>query len=181
VSEGTATEVEVIESGGVIKVGDLVIDESTGEVLDWPAGTGNRVEYLTKLCVEAQQAIKAWEAALNGYKHALGKLLDDEAVTSLKTGYGTPAWRTQNRTTGRPERVADVARAHELAPAQVDEIWRCATALDAKRLIALADAGAIPPSVAADLIDTKTSRFLVVTAARPPAPVVERVTGKLPQ
>lgn len=162
-----------------LKIGDLLIDEETGEVLEWPAGSGaDRLAYLTRQCVEAQRAVKAWETALNAYRAAIGRLLDDAGIDSVRTQHGAAAIRNRTNRVGRPERVPDVADRYELRREQVEAIWQCAATLDAKRLLALSEAGAIPDDAARDLIDSKTIAYVQVTAARPAPPSIERAGGR---
>lgn len=164
-----------------IRIDDLLIDEATGEVLEWPAGMrGERVEYLTRRCVEAQAAMKAWEVAYNAYLAALGKMLTDAGVRSIKTAWGTPSLRSRTDRRGRPERVPKVAARYELSPQQVQAIWMCASALDAKQIQALADDGVLPPEAADDLIEVKTFTWVVVMPAKLEPPLIERTVVDWP-
>ncbi len=166
---------EVEDSGGLIRVDDLVVDVTTGEVVEWPrAVRGDRIEYLVHQLVEAQRAAKLWQEAAAVYKAALGRCLTDAGLTAMQTSSGRVAWRTRVLRRGRPERVETVAAPYELTREQVGAIWACAATLDAKKLSALAAAGAIPQEAADELIEEQVSRFVVVTPARPAPPRVER-------
>ena len=47
------------EQSGLIKIGELIIDETTGEIIQWPTHvSGDRVEYLTNMCVQAQSVFE---------------------------------------------------------------------------------------------------------------------------
>lgn len=166
---------EPTESADVIKIGDLLIDLATVEVLEWPSELrGDRIEYLIQQLVEAQRAVKLWQDAVTAYKRALGKCLTEAGLTSIHTAAGVAAWRTRALRRGRPERVEAVAARYELSRDQVADIWTCASALDAKKLAALAEAGVIPREAVDDLVDVTVSRFVVVTPARPAPPTIER-------
>ncbi len=168
-------ERELSEPAEVIKIGDLLIDLATGEVLEWPRDLrGDRIEYLIQQLVEAQRAVKLWQDAVNAYKVALGRCLTDAGLISMHTSAGVAAWRTRTLRRGRPERVEAVAARYELNREQVAAIWACASALDAKKLAALAEAGVIPHEAVDDLIEVTVSRFVVVTPARPAPPSIVR-------
>ena len=119
--------------------------------------------------------MKAWEAAFNAYRAVLAKQLEDAGVVSISTPYGTPVLKRRTDRRGRPDRVDEVVQRYELAREQVQAIWMCASALDVKRLLALADAGAIPQDAASALIEVKTTSWVQVTPSRPEPPTVQRM------
>ena len=151
-----------------VRVGDLIVDPTTGEVVSRPSdGTDeSELETLTRVCAEAQATIKEATAIYDAARAALLKLLTEAGERSLPTRYGTPSLRTQTRRTGQPARVAEVAQRYELSREQTELIWMCAAALDAKQLDALAEAGLLPPEARNDLIEVKSTSYVTVAPLR---------------
>jgi hypothetical protein len=155
------------EAAAPVQVGGLVIDPGTGEVLSRPAGTTEgEFDQLTRICSEAQQTIREAQAVLDAARAALLKLLADEGLDSMRTPYGTASVRTRVTRAGKPERVEEIVRRFELAREQVEQIWMCAASLDAKKLDALAEAGALPAGAVEDMIDVKSTSYVQVSAPR---------------
>jgi hypothetical protein len=157
------------ERNGVARVaaGGLLIDPETGEVLSRADGTDeSEFDQLTRVCREAQRQIKEAQAVLDAARAALLKLLSDEGLPSIRTPYGTAALVTKVTRAGRPERVEEIVRRYELAREQAEQIWMCATALDAKKLDALVEAGALPEEAVQDMVDVKTTSYVQVSAPR---------------
>lgn len=150
-----------------VLAGGLLIDPATGEVLSGstPAGE-SEFDQLTRVCREAQQQIKEAEAVLTAARSALLKLLTDEGLPSMRTPYGTAAVITKTTRTGKPDRVEEIIDRFELAREQIEQIWMCATALDAKKLDALAEAGALPAEAVQSMIDEKRTAYVQVSAPR---------------
>jgi hypothetical protein len=155
-----------------VKIGDLIIDEETGEILEMPEGAGEPLEWLTHRANEARAASKAWEGIGGMYKKAIGQLLIKAGVKSMRTQYGTPGWRGRLTRTGRPERLPEVAKEHELSRDQQNAILGCASALDAKKLDALEG---VPKEAKAGLVDESESSWVQISPATPQPPEVERV------
>jgi hypothetical protein len=155
------------EGGGAapVKVGDLIIDPATGEVLS-RAGASSESEFdqLTRVCAEAQRTIKEAQTVLDAARAALLRLLADEGLTAMRTPHGTASLRTRVTRTGRPDRVEEIVRRYELARDQVEQIWMCAATLDAKKLDALVEAGALPVEAADEIVDTRTVSYVQVSA-----------------
>lgn len=153
----------------IVTMAGFSIDPATGEVLGGSAGSGDdQITELTRVCAEAQRVMKDQEAIYNAARAALERLLTESGRQSVTTAYGTPSLRRQIRRQGRPERVSDAVRRFELSQAQENLIWTCATALDAKQLDALAEAGALPADAIAEIVEAKTVAFLQVVPVRPP-------------
>jgi hypothetical protein len=153
-------------AAGVL-AGGLLIDPATGEVLAGSTpGAESDFDQLTRVCREAQQQIKEAEEVLKAARAALLKLLTDEGLPSMRTPYGTASVITKTTRTGKPERVEEIVHRYELAREQIEQIWMCATALDAKKLDALAEAGALPPDAVQGMIDVKSTSYVQVTASR---------------
>jgi hypothetical protein len=64
-----------------VEVEGLLIDEDTGEVLDWPEGvTGDRFEWIKSRMIEANAQKTRWDQLCGYYKQALGRMLDEMGV-----------------------------------------------------------------------------------------------------
>lgn len=154
------------------KIGDIIIDEETGEILQMPEGIGDPLEWFTHLANEANAASNAWKATAGMYRQAIGRLLDQAGVKSMKTQYGTPGWRGRLNRKGRPERLPEVTEQYELSRDQQNAILGCASALDAKLLDALEG---VPQEAKSDLIEVSESSWVQITPPRPAPPDVEKV------
>ena len=66
-----------------------------------------------------------------------------------------PSIGAQTSRIGRPERVLDAVRRYSLSRDQEQLIWQTATALSAKDLEALAEAGVLPTDAVAEIVDVK--------------------------
>jgi len=155
-----------------VKIGDIIIDEETGEILQLPEGIGDPLEWLTHKANEANAASKAWKGIAGKYCNALGGLLTKAGVKSMRTQYGTPGHRTRVDRRGRPERLPQAVERYELSPSQQFAILGCASALDAKRLDALEG---VPTEAKEDLIDESVSSWVQISPATPMPPEVETV------
>jgi len=143
------------------QAGELSIDPETGEVIGWSAAAGeDQLTALARICAEAQAAMKEQEAVYNAARAALQRLLEESGRRAAPTPYGTPTLRTQTRRSARPDRVLDAVRRFELSREQEQLIWQTATALDAKELDALTQAGALPADAVEALVETKQVAFL---------------------
>ncbi len=150
-----------------VQVGDLIVDPTTGEVVSRSAEVAeSELETLTRVCAEAQATIKEATAIYDAARAALLKLLTEAGERSLPTRFGTPSLRTQVRRTGQPARVAEVVQRYELSREQAELIWMCAATLDAKQLDALAEAGLLPADALADLIEVKSTSYVIVAPIR---------------
>ena len=155
-----------------VKVGDLVIDEETGEILETPEGIGDPLEWLTHKANEAQRAGKAWEAVFGMYKAALGVLLTKAGVKSIQTQYGAPGWRSRKNRRVRVDRLPDVIKDYELTHAHVEALLLCAPGLTVKDVEALD----LPDGAKEKLIeDGLPTAYLQITPPTPMAPDIERV------
>lgn len=161
--------------GQAVKVGDLLIDESTGEVLEWGDVSGDRFEWLTLQAIRAQRSIDGWEQALGIIKRALGWMLSQADQRSIRTPYGTPRWASRVDRVAAPERVPKVIEAFEL-PREVEMlIWMTAKSLDPKKLTELEANGILPEGIAKALIEDKPrGPWLQIDAPREQPPEIER-------
>jgi hypothetical protein len=62
--------------------------------------------------------------------------------------------------------VEEIVHRYELAREQIEQIWMCAASLDAKKLDALAEAGALPADAVQSMIDEKRTSYVQVSAPR---------------
>ena len=155
-----------------VKIGDIIIDEETGEILEMPEGIGDPLEWLTHRTNEANAASNAWKGIAGMYKKAIGELLNKAGVKSMRTQYGTPGWRGRVTRMGCPELLPDVAERYELSRAQQDAILACASQLDAKELDALEG---VPAEAKRDLIHESESTWVQISPATPMPPDVQKV------
>lgn len=164
-----------MQDEGLVQAGEVAIDPETGEVVGWSAAVGtDEVEYLTRVCAEAKGVIDEQQRVYDAARKALEQMLLDRGAQSIRTPYGTPTLSTQNRRAGRPERVTEIVRRYELSRDQEQLVWMCATALDAKELDNLAQAGLLPAEAVEELIEVKTSSFLRIAPARGGGPAAGR-------
>jgi hypothetical protein len=164
-----------MQGEGLVQAGEVAIDPETGEVVGWSAAVGtDEVEYLARLCAEAKGVIDEQQRVYDAARKALEQILLDRGEQSIKTAYGTPSLSTQNRRTGRPERVAEIVRQFELSRDQEQLIWMCATALDAKELDDLAQARLLPREAVEELIEVKTISSLRFVLPRGSGPASGR-------
>lgn len=155
-----------------IKVGDLIIDEETGEILQLPEGVGDPFEWLTHKANEAAAAIKAWTAIGGMYKSALGELLTKAGVKSMRTQYGAPGWRSRRNRKVRIDRLPQVIDDHELSHGDVLTLLLCASELSVTKVEALE----LPGEAMKELIDEQpASTWVQISPATPMPPDVENV------
>jgi hypothetical protein len=152
-----------------VRVGGLTIDAETGEVLSTSdAAEEDQVAELTRMCAEAQRAMREQETVYNAARAALQRILTESGRQSVTTAYGTPTIRRQTRRSGRPDRVLDAVCRYELSRDQEQVIWQTATGLDAKELDALVEAGVLPADAVADIVETKAVAYVQLVSARSP-------------
>jgi hypothetical protein len=150
-----------------VQAGGFSIDPETGEVLGGGSARGeDQVTELTRICVEAQRAMREHEQVYNAARAALQRILEESGRQSVRTAYGSPTIRSQLRRSGRPDRVPEAVRRFELSRDQEQLIWQTATALDAKELEALAEAGVLPADAVAEIVELKTVSFVQLVPAR---------------
>ena len=145
-----------------VQAGGFSIDPETGEVLNGDGSGEDQVTELTRICVEAQRAMREHEQVYNAARAALQRILEESGHQSVQTAHGSPTIRSQLRRSGRPDRVLDAVRRYELSRDQEQIIWQTATALDAKELAALAEAGVLPAEAVAEIVELKSVTYLQV-------------------
>lgn len=161
--------------GSAVKIGDVIIDEQTGEILECPEGIGDRMEWLTHLAVEAKDQEKTWASAGGMYRQAIGKLLDEAGQKRIATEYGIPGWRARLDRRAKPDNLPELIKEHELSEGQVNAVFTTARELDVGRLDILVKQGVIPAPVARGLTTEKESSWVQIDVKRKAAPEVERI------
>lgn len=86
-----------------VVIDGVAIDSETGEILEWPEGLGDQMEYLAMRIAMSTLAIKGHEEAIAHWKRAAGRLLAQQGARSVATDWGTLSWR------GRVDRKVDPA------------------------------------------------------------------------
>lgn len=161
--------------GHAVKVGDLLVDEESGEVLEWGDVSGDKFEWLTLQAKRAQANIDGWEQALGILKRALGRMLTEADQRSIKTPYGTPRWASRVDRVATPERVPLVVERYELGREIEALIWMCAKSLDPKKLDELASLGGVQGEAIRALIEDKPrGPWLQIDSPREQPPEIER-------
>jgi hypothetical protein len=164
----------VEEALSAVKVGDLVIDEDTGEILELPAGVGEPIAWLTHRANEAKAAKKAWEALEAMFKAALGRLLIQSDLKKMTTEYGTPGWRSRKTLRVDMDRLDDVVQEFELGPADIAAIRGCVKAYDAKAILELE----IPLGARMALTHVEEAEWVQIQPLAPQPPDVVPVKRK---
>jgi hypothetical protein len=166
-----------------IKIGDVIIDEETGEILAMPEGLGDPLEWLTHKAKEANEASKAWAAQKGMYHAAIGRLLAEAGVKAMKTSHGTPMHMTRTDRRASGDAVHRAIAEHELSPMQQRAIFLCAASYNVKELEALRTgdgdnvrAVTVPDEVIDGMIETSVSAWVQVRPPTPNPPPAERVS-----
>lgn len=81
---------ETTEARTLTRIGEVLVDEDTGEIVEFPAGA-DRFEYLQVQHLFAKQQEEEWLEAKRAYARLLGRMLDEQQVRAL----GTPSGRTR--------------------------------------------------------------------------------------
>jgi len=127
----------VEEALSAVKVGDLVIDEETGEILELPAGVGEPIAWLTHRANEAKAAKEAWAALEGMFKAGLGRKLIESDLKKMATEYGTPGWRSRKTLKVDMDRLDAVIQEFDLGISAITAIRGCVKAYDAKAIMEL--------------------------------------------
>ena len=136
-----------------------------------PEGIGEPLEWLTHKANEAIRASKTWEGIGGMYKKALGELLNQAGVKSMRTQYGAPGWRERKNVRARVDRLPEVIEDYELDRGDLLGLLMCVSGLDVKMLSALK----MPDGMKEKLIDEHPSTMYVqITPAAPEPPAVEK-------
>lgn len=171
-----------------LRVDDLLIDEETGEVLEWPPGwSADRLAVLIENHEFADRQMKQWDKTKRAYKLALSRMLDELGVKSTSADTGRATWVADGVTSRSP--AANVRKAVNLellTDEQATELLiEAAKELDPK-LVAqwVNDQVAKFPDASMEswaaraltvLIDeSPRSGYVRVTPAARPAPTIER-------
>ena len=172
--KASSTRPEIDREPVGLKVGDLIVDEETGEIMELPKNVGEPVAWMTLRLTEATAARKAWEQHEIIYKSVLGNLLDAAELTRMRTEYGTAGRRSRLNRRARIERLPILKDVFELTEKQIAIILTCAKELDVRALEALPP-DAVPPEVIKLLVDESMSSWVQISPLTPTPPPVERV------
>lgn len=160
------------EDPNAVRVGDLVINEDTGEILEWADGITDQMEALVMRDMQAKQNIEGWERARMLLKLAIGRLLDQQGVRSFSTPYGKPTWMAGRRTESVDvEGVKHLMEEREVSQAEALAVFAHSTkALDPKKIREyLPDCEGV--------ISVKEGKaYVQVNPPTQAAPVIERVS-----
>ncbi len=137
---------EIIEQDG------LVFDPETGEILEWPSGSIDRMEYLIAQDIEADRNIAGWKMHQGRLRQNIGKMLDEAGIRAVTTPKGRAMWVSRTDRYGRPERLPALVQEFELSRDQEFAILSTAKSLDPKALEALN--GLVSTEICAMLIET---------------------------
>ncbi len=159
-----------------VRVNDLIIDESSGEVLELPENAGDVVEFLTYREVELKRGEDAYKQARALVKLALKRELEKLDLRSLETQYGRPTIRTRTTRKAGVERLVQVQHDFELNQQQRDCIFLTASTFNVKDLEHLADVDVLPREAIEALIEETTSEWLQVSPVLKTPPTVEKVS-----
>ncbi len=156
-----------------VKIDDLIIDEQTGEILQLPEGIGEPLAWLTHKANDAIRNGKTWEGIAGMYKKALGELLNQAGVKSIKTEYGAPGWRERKNRTVRVDRLPDVIENYELDRGDLLRLLMCVSGMNVK----MVDALELPDGAKEKLIDEHPpTMYVQITPVAPMPPVIESVS-----
>lgn len=160
----------------VQRLGDLLVDEETGEILEWPADAGaDRLEYLGRQRAEARRQESAWRQLGGFHGRLLLALLEAEQLDAYN-GASVRILRQPGRDNryGDPAKIPQAWRRFELTPVQLDAIWRCATRLDRQALLEQETAGELPAGLTEFLTAGQIGApYVRVDTARRSAPRIE--------
>lgn len=156
-----------------LRIGDLVIDADSGEIL---SEENYALDQLALFLKDGQEQVKAWEAYVGAIKSAIGRKLDEAGVRQVVTPYGTATWRMQVRKSAPTAALDELAHHLELPAAEHLAILECAESLNVKRLESLRCAVSVRVDEIVDaLIQEKAIHYVQLMPLRKAAPVVERV------
>jgi hypothetical protein len=161
----------------VERVGDLLIDEATGEILEWPADVAvDRWEWLGRQAAEARAQENAWKAAGGFYRRLLLGHLDAEQLDRF-VGETVRFGRRNGRDNrvGDPAKLDAVREQFELTRTHLKHIRGTANRYNRKDLDALEKRGQLPEGVTEALTSGRIGdAYAQVDLVRKEAPVVEK-------
>jgi hypothetical protein len=165
----------------VVRVGDLVIDEQTGEILEYPDGwQGDLVEHLLRMALFAKQQQKEWDRQHDLLRFALGKKLEERNLERFGSPVGRVAFRQRDTRLATVERMMALAKRYQWPRTIVAGVMTCAKTFDPGKLEALAanfdqqGRKAVAKVLREDLIEVRTTRYVQVDPALQDAPRLDR-------
>ncbi len=162
----------------IAKVGELIIDEDTGEVIEWPEGIADvpeRLAFLTQRMIECTRQEKLWKSYKGMLGSVAGALLAKQGIERYGSEYGYVSFRSRTTETAYAEQLEDWAARHEIAGnVLVGLAAVSAKSLDPSRLRDSGTAAGIDADAIEELIETKTSTWVEAREGRRAAPEKER-------
>jgi hypothetical protein len=104
-------------AGELISIGDLVLVEETGEVVEWPQGSASgpeRIDYFVRQYGFAREQEAAWSQAKAAYSAVLQSLLSEAGVASRKGDAGSVTAVPDGETVKAPAKNLGKAVAAEM-------------------------------------------------------------------
>ena len=176
-------EIEAQDQRALIAIDDLVVDESTGEIVQWPEGVGagpNRLKFIIREHAAASQAIKDYEVTKSSLARAAGLILEESNVKSLATDIGkVTAVAGHEKTEAPATRVVDAVQAELLTDDEATSLLLAAAKeLDTKAVEAWISRIESEPRQKllrlALLNKSQTKGYTLITRARSKPPKVVR-------
>lgn len=152
---------QVFAPADLTRVGDLLIDDETGEILEWPAGVEpeGRLEWLQAQHKNAVEEEGRWKETKQSYSRAL-----DAQLTRLGArqyvGDAHKSWAVAEGVTrdAPAERLRELLALEAVKPSEARELmWLLASDLDVKR---------IEQSVRNGKVERPIADFLIVKGTR---------------
>lgn len=175
---------DATEARSIAKIDGVIIDELTGEVLEYPDGwQGDLIDHLIRAGVDAKYQARDWDRAHDMYRFALGKMLNLRGIERYASNRaGQVVLRHQTRrsaTLATLDRLIASRKIRKLTGAAI--IARCLESFNVEQLEALASSieASSPKEARAireELIETKITRFIQLDAPKRTAPRIYRST-----
>jgi hypothetical protein len=127
-----ADDEQIAEHSTTVLVGETVLDEETGEILEWPAGVSDRLEYLATQHRNAAEQEKGWGVQKGFWSRLLDRALS-EAGTKKHAGATFIATSVASTTlrSAPAEAVVDARAAELITDSEAtDLLLRAAKVLD---------------------------------------------------
>lgn len=156
-----------------------VIDDQTGEILDWPEGEPRHMDRLVELALLADQSAKRWEDAAVGFKAAIRRMMDKSGVASVKASTGDAAltpWK-KDRVPGG-DGFLQWLRDVEFPPDSFRALLGAAQEYNVGGFESLCLALDIDADLVEKAITRQGGTYVRLTPARAPAPEISRARSR---
>lgn len=154
---------------------EYVIDEETGEILDWPAGEANHMDRLIELAIYADDSQKAWDTAAKGFRAAIKRKLTDAEIGRARGSAGDANLIGSNadRVPGG-EGFMQWLRDVEFPPSEYSDLLLIAQEFNVKAFVFLCSTLGIDPEDIEHAIERKPYTYVRLARAKPEAPTIRR-------